>query len=549
MTRWRKILILLVVGIAVLAGYGGIVLRRAVFEQTMDVHFRKDIVNAYMWGRNARQVGLFHLYDRVRAGGRFNAEIELDYTPLRLMAVTAWQAWTVRNHPDARGWQADYAFNAPMLWGNTIAALLGSIFVFLIVRLWVIRMEEAQRLTDAPPRPLRGVPCAMVGALLLWFNPALLWNGYAWPQWDAWLLPFALAAIYLACIDWWFAAGVCLAIGASLKGQLLIAAPIMFILPICQFRFGTLLRIVAGFMFASMFIAFPFLNASREALVWYLLMLVGMGLLAPFVLRWRIKWWAPLGAAMLALLIVWPWQLHVSAPVRLLPIALIGVIALSRLLPARLIPHSYALIVAVAILLMMPLFEASTAWFWQGFVYGPNREPFMHGPATNNLPAILQTYLRWPNSAFFKVWGDMEMQQLMGMVYGICLLLCGIGAAIQYRRRDTRFLIAMFLPWLLFFLLLTNVRGRYIVWAAAMSALLPGSGVGMTLLGILVTVIATLETMQAQSIVNRTYYAIAPPDWMHYVTALEPHLGWPLLLIAGISLYYTMTPRTSATMT
>jgi len=251
----------------------------------------------------------------------------------------------------------------------------------------------------------------------------------------------------------------------------------------------------------------------------------------------------------LALLVVWPWQSHVAVQARLLPIAAIAFIALSRFLPARLIPHSYALIVALAILLMMPLFEASTAWLWQGFAYGPNREPFMHGPATNNLPAILQTCLRWPNSAFFKVWRDMEMQQLMGMIYGFCLLLCGIGAAIQYRRRDTRFLIAMFLPWLLFFLLLTNIRGRYLVWAAAMSALLAGSGAGMTLLGILVSVIAALETMQAQSIVNRTYYAIAPPDWMRFITALEPHLGWPLLLIAAISLYYTVMPRTRLTMT
>jgi hypothetical protein len=302
-------------------------------------------------------------------------------------------------------------------------------------------------------------------------------------------------------------------------------------------------------MLASMFIAFPFLNASRDALTWYMLMLTGMGLLVPFVLRWRIKWWAQLGVVMLALLVVWPWQSHVLVVVRLLPIAAIGIIALSRFLPARLIPHSYALIVALAILLMMPLFEASTAWFWQGFVYGPNREPFMHGPATNNLPAILQTYLRWPNRAFYKVWGDMDMQQLMGMIYGICLLLCGIGAAIQYRRRDTRFLIAMFLPWLLFFLLLTNVRGRYLVWAAAMSALLTGSGVGMTLLGILVTVVATLETMEAQFALNQTYYSLVPPDWMHYLTSLEPHLGWPLLLIAAISLYYTVMPRTRVTMT
>jgi hypothetical protein len=310
--------LLLVAGSAL---YYGVKIRRAIYEASEPIRFTLDLNNAYWWGKNARSVGLPYLYHAVAVERRgFSASVQLDYTPLRLVAATAWQVYIEKHYPGITRIQPEFEFAAPMLWGNTLAGLVASVFVFLNIRLWRGRHAERWRKTlpltpalspeyegeGANPRrvlryaedpdrgarhpdprrnQLHGAWPAMLGALLMWFNPALLWDGYVWPQWDVWLVPFAVAAIYFASINGWFVAGACLAIGASLKGQLLMAAPIFVVWPLFQLRFDALLRLVAGFALITAWTIFPFLLPGRAGLVWYMLTIGAMFLLAPFVLR------------------------------------------------------------------------------------------------------------------------------------------------------------------------------------------------------------------------------------------------------------------------
>lgn len=538
---WKIGAIAALLVVSLYAIHRGIGLRRQVYDQTMNIHFSNDARNAYMWGRNAMATGLFNLYE---ATEQYNlqAVYGLDYTPLRLTAAMQWHAWTRRNYPGPPQFRRDFDFLSPMLWGNTIAALISSILTFLLVRMWIIRMDDAQRTIDQPPRPFRGVFMGMLGALLLWFNPGALWDGYAWGQWEIWIIPFYLGAVYLACLDRWFAAGACLAVGALLKPQLLVAAPVLVIWPICQLRFGALFRLISGLAFALMTIAFPWLRSSPEAYFWYSLMLVALAALAVPILRLKFSSAWFMAISVIALLLVWPWQSNATIGMRLLPGAMIVVmILLSRVLPTKLLPHVYAMAIALAIFLMIPLFDASTAWFRYGFVKGPAERPYFYQFPMYNVPAMLGTYFRWTgdNEMLVQVpllGKTMTAWSLMLLLHGICLVLCGIGAAIHDRKRDSRFLLAIFLPWFTLYMFLTQLQSRYLMWAAVASALLAGVGWGWTLMSIVISYLCYVS-------IDQNLHDAAGIGLSTTSKIPAPHPGLLLLLMTLVMLYVAVMPR------
>ncbi|MDB5327035.1 MAG: hypothetical protein JWM57_2604, partial [Phycisphaerales bacterium] len=65
----------------------------------------------------------------------------------------------------------------------------------------------------------------LAAGLVLWLNPTILMDAYAWPTWDAWIVPFFLLTALAASLEWWFVAGITLGIGAMFKGQQLAIAP------------------------------------------------------------------------------------------------------------------------------------------------------------------------------------------------------------------------------------------------------------------------------------------------------------------------------------
>jgi hypothetical protein len=300
-----------------------------------------------------------------------------------------------------------------------------------------------------------------------------------------------------------------------------------------------------GLMFMA--IVFPWLNPSKAAVTWYLQILFAMGLLAPIALRLKLHrlWWIPLCA--IAVFLAWPWMSEARLAMRLLPLAVLAIVALSRFLPVRLTPHVYALAVAMAIPLIIPLFHGTTGWFERGFHAGEERSQKMHDVGTYNLPALLQNLNGWINDnqlpiAQVPIFGKVPMKTGAIVLYIASLLLCGFFAARFEIRRDSRFLLAMYLPWLFLYMLLPQMFSRYLLWAGVISGILAGVGIGLTMLGILISLIATAGMIQ-------NHYQMIGYDRGIYgsLQAVEPHLGWMLVLITLIYLYFLFAPRTTTT--
>lgn len=557
--------------------------RRSLFESTKPIRYVNDVSNGYGWGQISARQGLFQIYDLKAANRIRNYPNDLDYTPLRLTVVTLWARYVNAYYPDARGWRNDFDFTKPMLMANATAELLSSILVFLLVRMWIVRMDEVTRSPLTPRRPFRGVTRGMIAALLFWFNPAILWNGHGFPQWDVWNAPFFLGAVLLGCLDWWFAAGCCVVIGAFLKGQILLVSPIFLIWPLVQLRWDAILRFAAGFVLAGAVLAFPWMRPNSREMVWVMLVLTALALTTPIVLRWRIDYHILIGLGVIALILVWPWKtigsfnwhplpqfaasddsniqmldrlwgilvwcwqmlswfwdmIKAVAISPVAPLIIVGIVIVARFLPSRLAPAIYALAVGLLVLLLIPLYGASSSWYRIGFQYGTEKLMWMATRDTYNLPYILTQYFRWPDDPEMRVnvpiLGKMMFRTAMLLAYGACLVMCGIAAAVHEKRNDSRFLLAMVTPWLCWFVLITQLNNRYMVWASGFSALLVGVGMGMTLLGIIVSIIGWA------GIAVIMCWSGGDPALARNLRPLTPHLAWPLFLAAAIYLWVAIS--------
>jgi hypothetical protein len=547
---WRfvraSLIIALILIVSAFAFDAGLRIRRWAWDYSQGAHFRGDVNNAFYWGQQSDTFGLFHVYDAVDDGRTPDPNKKLDYPPLRLVMATLWERWTVQHFPGATEWIDDYGFTLPMLRLNTMAETASCILIFFLIRLWRIRYDNARRRKDHPPALFRGVAPGMIGALLFWFNPAIIWDGHCWPQWDVWPIPFFVAAVLLASVDFWMPAGVCLAIGASLKGQLLLAAPVMLIWPIVRLQFGRAIELVAGFVLTTTLIALPFMHPDPAAWRWIAAALIALVCIAPIVFRVKLRTLALVVLAVISLLSAWPWEARgLPWQYRLIPLGILALTVPWRFFGLRLRVAAFALALSGLILLLMPLFNASSNWFTYGFEFGTTKFGFMTtGSGSYNIPRMMMVYLQWPDRPTDLVTvpfiaAQITFTTLTRIVYAFTLLLCGIGAAIQDRRRDPRFLIAMSAPWLLFFLILTQMHGRYTIWAAGLTALMAGAGVGVTLLGILVTLVSLLGIIHNQLLFSRDW----SPDTLSTLQGLDPSLGWILVLVAGIYLYLAVMPR------
>ncbi|MDB5326722.1 MAG: hypothetical protein JWM57_2291, partial [Phycisphaerales bacterium] len=124
-------------------------------------------------------------------------------------------------------------------------------------------------------------------------------------------------------------------------------------------------------------------------------------------------------------------------------------------------------------------------------------------------------------------------------LYVIAMILCGVGAAIQSKRRDTRLLVALVAPWLAAFMLLTQMHGRYSIWAAGFAALLAGESVGLALLGLLISTVGMLGIVENQYLFIPDY----APNALSQLRRLDPHLGWVYLVVLAIFMYVALAPR------
>jgi hypothetical protein len=233
----------------------GLQLRRWLYIASDPIRFQDDMRRGTYWGLHASgPEGYLNQYDKMQPevpewqDNRWTPW--LDYSPLRLAVMTGWGAWQWHHRPPdlnaplMDAWQRDYGFAWPVLYFNTALEGLSCVFAFLLTRHWVVRSTPSEKRAH-----FTGVWQGIAAALFIWFSPDMLINAHAWVQWDTWVVPWYLAAIFLASVDWWFAAGVAIAIGINFKGQMIPITPIFLIWPLVQRRFSAALRWISGVIF------------------------------------------------------------------------------------------------------------------------------------------------------------------------------------------------------------------------------------------------------------------------------------------------------------
>ncbi len=498
----------------------GLMVRRWAYEETKPIRFVGDIRRGYRYGRTAAEVGLLNVYENV-ASQHPEGDYELDYGPLRLTVMRCWAALRPPGDPDVdSGWQPDYEFTAPVLRFNNFMELSAAVAVFFLVRWWVRRAASGR----APPEWWRGIPTAAIGALLVWFNPVLILSAHGWPTWDAWVVPFYIFAVLLACVDRWFAAGVVIAAGAMFKGQQLFAASIFVLWPVFSLRFGAALRWLAGFVFGAAIVVSPWLltlkvdeseDSARR--------LNGAGLAFVLVV-------AAVGA--------------------------LGAVLVNRYRPAWVSVkdalRAAAGATGVALMLCMPWFGASSAWLDVGFGYGARHHADrMVASLSAGLPAIMGYKFGWQPTDTIWVGTEVPIRSFLVAVYALALVACAIGAAVQYRRRSVRFLAAIATPWLAFYTIMPQMSGRYLLYAATTASVLAVLRFPGVLVALFLTAVAFLATLHpmVRSGAQRGQFPGGESYWQDngawFFEICEktlPDVGWGVMVVLVVMLYLAVVP-------
>jgi hypothetical protein len=589
---WRKRLSLAahfsaIVFIIIASLLYGLNLRYQAWYATTDIHFSITMNSAIRWGQRANEKDAKDVYqemvDDFGEEGHFKGipnALALDYPPLRLLIIARWEKWSEREYPVKLGqqarWYRAYEFTSPMIWLNNACEISGAVAMFLLVRFWL------RRCGGAPHKPwlnpLYGTWPALLAGLLLWFNPAVIFNAHCYPQWDVWILPFFLLAVYFGLLNFWLMSGLCIGFVAMGKGQILLVTPALVIWQLCIGRPGAVLRLVIGIVLASGVVASKWLVDNDASYQWMMLVMIAVviGLSLFFFRSWSRNSLIAHGVALVLCLglVLWPWMHHVrptSFGWVLLTLTVSCIAA--RFLPLRWAPTWLATNAAVALFACVPLFNTSMDWYMVG-IKGPTHNwQLLYWCQAMNLGAILQEHYGWewhqninlddylskipiphvspePVSMLQHPWINLvqflqhpwvfPMRYLMVAAFGVSLLLCGLAMAIHHRRKSPKFLFAMVAPWVLMFTLLPQMQNRYLVWAAAFSAAAAAISLEGLMLYLLIAVISIADT--AVDMMQYTSYTPLAQKWLPLLQPLFPDVAWAVLLIAGIWLYLALTP-------
>lgn len=567
---WRLAGLALVVLVLTGATMLGVKYRHWAFEATQVGRFRGDIQRNFNFGVNVLENGYLNIYeDQIR--GNVSRDQKLDYPPLRLATFTAWAAWTRWSRPDAFEWEPDFEFNAFLMWHNTILAWLGCLAALLIVRHW---LRESARADLPPPgddagrlRPGVGMVHGVLAFLLLWFDPGMAIIGHGWPSPNLWAVPYYLWTVYLCLCDCWFVAGVVMGIAAMLQGQQLFVAGVFVLWPIFAGRPMRAIRWVSGFTLAFALIASGWLVTRRPdpdlpervmnwpAVVWVLGSAAALSLVGLRSTFTRLHWaWFVAPAAAAVAILCWP-VIATGRSVLAIGIPAVAVVAGFWWLRWTTKRYLLALTVAVCLFSCVELFGSSNAWWKIGFLYGVERFPVMAFDTTNNLAAMCQNYFGWRSiddvvmvipSAVLGRWPALPMvisiQQFLFGIYVILLVAASAAMAMQWRRRDRNLLVALVLPWVLFYTIPAQISPRYAVFAGGVGAICIGRSLGMWLLALMfsaLTVVQTALTMMhaAWEHLGRDDDPLLNPHSRRLLEQCNAGLSWVVVLAACVFLW------------
>ena len=523
---------------------GGLALRRWAWDASEQARYPGDVRNAFRWGRLANRWGYLNLYRMQEPNAVENVNDQLDYPPLRLYIMARWQERTHALYPKARYWQRPYDFTSPLLRLNTAFELASALGVFLLVTLWRARWELRKSGAPSPagsPPGWSWTPGALrrgaVAALLVWLNPAVIWDAHCWPQWDVWVVAIFLFAALFASLGWWWAVGFLLGFGALLKGQTLLILPFFLLWLLFDRRFAAAGRIALGFLTMIAFAGSPWLLGTFAKDFWEI---------NPFAVRW-------LARATAAALLLFPWPglcknwrraaaLGAAALLLLAPggaggsvlgwLAVAAVLAASWFLeprPARQAWLWSAVGAAAALALCVPLFTGDLAWVKIGWLYGSHHYPLLRKGRALNFPALLEVWFpQWQGRLLPGV------RLALVAVYAAGLTACARAAARAARTADPRLLACLAAPWVLLYAVMPQMHERYFVFAAAITAapavLIPE----FLLLHLAITGLSLLAMIPLKFL----------PDWLIVPGGdLRQEVSWLAVLCAAASLTVALWRR------
>jgi hypothetical protein len=224
----------------------------------------------------------------------------------------------------------------------------------------------------------------------------------------------------------------------------------------------------------------------------------------------------------------------------------------------------------LAMLLSMRFFDTSYAWFDASYLYGTNHWEVMVMGMTSNLPGILQKRYGWESALEvlftidLPVWVsstpvEVTVKRLMLAIYLVLTVLTTIGIAAHDRRRDTRFLVAICTPWLLFFTIPCQIHERYLLFAACVATVGVGHRIGFGLMSLFLSAVTWVMTMHVMIgkhwLLDRwsAHLAREYPQWFEigtrfphdlyaFIRGTHPDIGWAIILATLLLLWVSVTP-------
>jgi hypothetical protein len=236
--------------------------------------------------------------------------------------------------------------------------------------------------------------------------------------------------------------------------------------------------------------------------------------------------------------------------------------------PRRAIPYTAAGWMAGGLLLCIPLFHTSTAWFERGVALGTHHYEKMASGDNNNLAELLKTKWGWEDlmePVFELPQGEtsdgvgqfldkvdpgvhikpgdtvgLPLKYFLTGLWFLSVILCAIGTAIQDRRRSPRFLASIAAPWIMFFAVMTQMHQRYLLWGASVSAATVAISPGYAVLHLFLSVVSMSQEMM--SMMNNTLDWRNPVRYTdnaayHFFASWHPGVSWAVLLCACIFVY------------
>jgi hypothetical protein len=257
--------------------------------------------------------------------------------------------------------------------------------------------------------------------------------------------------------------------------------------------------------------------------------------------------------------------------------------------PRRSLPFAAAGWMAIAVLLCVPMFGTSKAWFDRGIAFGTHHYEKMASGDNNNLPELLQKQWDWNDLmepvvklpkgwisntvAHFLVHVDpgveenrvqnldnpalseavkpafvrlrpgevgVPLKYVLVCVWGLSVVLCAIGTAVHDRRRSPRFLASIAAPWIMFFAVMTQMHQRYLLWGSSISSATVALNPGYALLHLFLSLVSMGQEMT--SMMNDRldpYHPVSFTDntMYEFFHRWHPGVSWAVLLTACIFVY------------